>query len=173
MTKKIFEALTLEIDAEVSDDDARVIRIQQIFVSDASVAKKIQMELKKDMDFMSLAGTYNELESAEVDVARGKLPKEVEDIAFEMDNGEISSAIQTENGYYFIKCLNKFLKEPTETNKAIILQQREKEVFENVYRDFVDNSKFQLNQKAWDSIEIDDMREFKTNMFFEYFEENM
>lgn len=173
MTKKIFEALTLEIDAEVSDDDARVIRIQQIFVSDVSVARKIKAELKKDADFMSLAGIYNELETAELDVARGKLPKEVEDIAFEMDNGEISSAIQTENGYYFIKCLNKFQKELTETNKAIILQQREKEVFENVYRDFVDKAKFQLNQKAWDSIEIDDMRGFKTNTFFECFEECM
>ena len=122
---------------------------------------------------MSLAAAYNELESIEADVARGTLPKEVEDIAFEMDNGEISSAIQTENGYYFIKCLNKFQKELTETNKAIILQQREKEVFENVYRDFVDKAKFQLNQKTWDSIEIDDMREFKTNTFFECFEESM
>ena len=173
ITKKIFEALTQEIDAEVSDDDARVIRIQQIFVSDDAIAKKIKSELKGDTEFMSLAGIYNELETAELDVARGKLPKEVEDIAFEMDNGEISSAIQTENGYYFIKCLNKFQKELTEANKVIILQQREKEVFENVYRDFVDNAKFQLNQKAWDSIEIDDMREFKTNTFFECFEENM
>ena len=173
ITKKIFEALTQEIDAEVSDDDARVIRMQQIFVSDDDIAKMIKSELKKDTDFMSLAGTYNELETSELDVSRGKLPREVEDIAFEMDNGEISSAIKTENGYYFIKCLNKFQKELTEANKTIILQQREKEVFENVYRDFVDHAKFQLNQKVWDSIEIDDMREFKTNTFFECFEENM
>ena len=173
ITKKIFEALTQEIDAEVSDDDARVIRIQQIFVSDDAIAKKIKSELKGDTEFMSLAGTYNELETSELDVSRGKLPREVEDIAFEMDNGEISSAIKTENGYYFIKCLNKFQKELTEANKTIILQQREKEVFENVYQDFVDHAKFQLNQKVWDSIEIDDMREFKTNTFFECFEESM
>ena len=97
----------------------------------------------------------------------------MEDIAFEMDNGEISSAIKTENGYYFIKCLNKFQKELTEANKTIILQQREKEVFENVYQDFVDHAKFELNQKVWDSIEIDDMLKFKTNTFFEYFEEKI
>ena len=173
ITKKIFEALTQEIDAEVSDDDARVIRMQQIFVSDDDIAKMIKSELKKDTDFMSLAGTYNELETSELDVSRGKLPREVEDIAFEMDNGEISSAIKTENGYYFIKCLNKFQKELTEANKTIILQQREKEVFENVYRDFVDHAKFQLNQKVWDSIQINDMIEFKTNTFFECFEERM
>ena len=95
ITKKIFEALTQEIDAEVSDDDARVIRIQQIFVSDDAIAKKIKSELKGDTEFMSLAGTYNELETSELDVSRGKLPREVEDIAFEMDNGEISSAIKT------------------------------------------------------------------------------
>ena len=173
ITKKIFEALTQEIDAEVSDDDARVIRIQQIFVSDDAIAKKIKSELKGDTEFMSLAGTYNELETSELDVSRGKLPREVEDIAFEMDNGEISSAIKTENGYYFIKCLNKFQKELTEANKTIILQQREKEVFENVYQDFVDHAKFELNQKVWDSIEIDDMLKFKTNTFFEYFEEKI
>ena len=173
ITKKIFEALTQEIDAEVSDDDARVIRIQQIFVSDDAIVKKIKSELKGDTEFMSLAGTYNELETSELDVSRGKLPREVEDVAFEMDNGEISSDIETEHGYYFIKCLNKFEKELTEANKTIILQQREKEVFASVCRDFVDHAKFQLNQKVWDSIQINDMIEFKTNTFFECFEERM
>ena len=69
--------------------------------------------------------------------------------------------------------MNKFQKELTEANKTIILQQREKEVFENVYQDFVDHAKFQLNQKVWDSIQINDMIEFKTNTFFECFEERM
>ena len=150
-----------------------MIRIQQIFVSDDTIAKKIKLELKGDTEFMSLAGTYNELETSELDVSRGKLPREVEDVAFEMENGEISSAIETEHGYYFIKCLNKFQKELTEANKTIILQQREKEVFENVYQDFVDNARFRLNQKVWDSIQINDMLAFKTNTFFECFEERM
>lgn len=172
MTKKIFETLTKEIDAEVSDDDARVIRIQQILVSNEITAKELEKELKKEVDFLSLAGSYNELESSEISVARGELPKEVEAVAFEMDNGDISSAIKAENGYYFIKCINKFEKDLTEKNKTTILKQREKDVFENVYHDFVDNAKFELNQKVWDSIKVDDMRGFKTNTFFECFDES-
>ncbi len=54
------------------------------------------------------------------------MPKEVEDIAFNLNDDEISESIATEDGYYFIKCINKFNQELTDANKDKIVKKREK-----------------------------------------------
>ena len=41
----------------------------------------------------------------------GQLLEEVEDVAFNMNDNEISQMITTDNGYYFIKCVSKLDQE--------------------------------------------------------------
>ena len=52
------------------------------------------------------------------------MPKEVVKEAFELENEEISGKIKTKEGYYFIKCINKYNKELTDKNKKVILEER-------------------------------------------------
>ena len=102
------------------------------------------------------------------------LPDEVEAVAFELNDGQISDMIKTDDGYYFIKCISKLDEEKTEKNKEIILQQREQEQFNDDYNRFVKNADFELNSQLWDSIDIKNENDLKTNSFFtiynKYFE---
>lgn len=170
IAEKLYKELTSEIDAEVSDDDARVIHIQQIFVSSEASAKTVEGKIKSGQDFSILAGSYNEGAEYEYDVARGKLPIEVEEVAFELDNDEISSMIETKEGFYFIKCMNKFDEELTEANKINILQEREKDSFESVYQEFVHQATFDLQEDYWNSFDMESLKDIKTNCFFECYE---
>ena len=76
----------------------------------------------------------------EIIMARNAYPKVIEDIAFHLDNGQVSEMITTENGYYFLKCISKYEQKLTEENKKTILIQRRKEQFDDVLTTFVENS---------------------------------
>ena len=170
IAQKLYRNLTQGINEEVSDDEARVIRIQQIFVKSEETARLIQQKLEGKEKFDNLASTYNEAEVIERHLARGEYPKAVDDVVFRMDNNEVSGMITTEDGYYFIKCLNKFDEELTEANKENIVIKRRKEQFDDKFVEFVNDSLFELNEKVWDDIKIDTSGEIKTKSFFEVYD---
>jgi len=87
-----------------------------------------------------------------------------------LDDGEVSEMIATDEGYYFIKCLNKFDKELTEENKDNIIAKRRKEQFEDKLIEFIENSQFDLNEKVWDDIQVDTTGNIETNSFFEIYQ---
>ena len=58
----------------------------------------------------------------------------------------------------------------TEANKVNILNQREKEQFNDVYEDFVGNAVFYLNEDVWNEIKIDKSLDIKTDSFFEIYD---
>ena len=81
LAEKLYNTLTQGVEAEVSDDDARVIKVQQIFVSSLNNANVLDKKIKNGEDFSSIASSYNESEVFEANVARGEYPKEVEEVA--------------------------------------------------------------------------------------------
>lgn len=170
LAQKLYQSLTNSVNEEVSDDEARVIEIMQIFVTDETKAAEVAAKLQRGDDFASVANNYNQLSSIQVTVARDELPEAVEEIAFNLDNGETSGKIQVENGFYFVKCLNKYDEELTEANKSNIVEKREKEAFDDVYSEYVSGLSSNLNQELWDNLELDTSGEIVTDSFFEIFE---
>lgn len=169
LAKKLYRSLTEGIDEEVSDDEARVIRIQQIYVTEKAAAKAVKKKLKNGDDFAAVAGTYNQAGEIEIVVARDELPQEVENAAFNLDNDDVSDMVKTDDGYYFIKCLNKLEEQLTENNKDNIRQKRRMEQFDRVYQTFVDGATFILNNSLWDEISLEGTDEIQTDSFFEVY----
>ncbi len=166
LAKKLYDTLTQGINEEVSDDEARVIRIQQIYVTNQAIADSVSSKLAAGEDFAAVAAAYNEAGEIELTIPRGYFPKEVEDIAFNLNNDTYSGRIDTENGFYFIKCLNKFEQELTEANKDNILVRREKEQFEDVYQEFVETAEFEMNEELWNETELEPLASVTTDSFF-------
>lgn len=172
LAQKLYDSLTQNINIEVSDDEARVIRIQQIYVTNANNASAVNQKLTNGEDFAAVASNYNEAAVVETTVARGTLPEAVEEIAFNLDNDAVAGMIESDGGYYFIKCLNKFEEELTEANKANIIVKREKAQFEDAYLDFTEKAEYDLNEELWESVAIAEEETITTDSFFEVFEEN-
>jgi foldase protein PrsA len=166
LAQKLYKTLTVGVDEEVSDDEARVVQVQQIVVQDEATADEIAKKLDAGSDFLSVASAYQQGTDSEKMVARGDYPQEVENIVFNLDDGETSERIDTEDGYYFVKCLNRFDEELTEQNKEIIRQNRQKEQFENSYQQFVDAATFQMNDTLWDEVTLDGTENIVTDSFF-------
>ena len=170
LAQKLYHSLTNGVNEEVSDDEARVMEIMQIYVTDEDRAHEVEQKLAQGDDFASVANNYNELSAIQVMVSRDDLPDEVEEVAFQLDDNAVSGMIAAGNGYYFIKCLNKYNEELTEANKSNIVEKREKEAFDDVYNEFVASLSSRLNTDLWDGIELTTDGSIQTNSFFAVFE---
>lgn len=170
LAQKLYNSLTDGVNEEVSDDEARVIEIMQIFVSDEEKAAAVLGKLANGDDFATVANNYNELSAIQVMVSRDDLPQEVEDVAFRLDDNEISQMVAVDNGYYFIKCLNKYNVEMTEENKENIVEKRQKEAFDDIYNEFIAAQNSYLNVELWEELELEVGENITTNTFFAVYE---
>ena len=170
LAQKVLKELTGEINGEVSDDEARVMEVLQIYVTDAEKAAEVSEKLRNGEDFASVANMYNELPGIQSNICRDDLPDEVEAVVFQMDDNEISNGIEAEGGYYFLKCLNKYNVELTEANKVTIVEKREKEAFDDVYNEFVAGLDSRINEDVWEELKLDTTSQIKTGSFIETYE---
>ena len=169
LAQKLYTSLTGAVNEEVSDDEARVMELMQIYVSDSTKADEVAARLAVGEDFASVANNYNEAGSIQITASRDDLPAEVSATAFQMDNDQMSGKIEAENGFYFIKCLNKYNQELTEANKTNIVEKREKEAVDDVYNEYTESLTSSINEKVWDALEPETGSGMQTNSFFETF----
>lgn len=170
IAEKLYSVLTQGVNEEVSDDEARVIRVQQIYVESLQRAQEVEQKLAAGDDFASVASNYNEASSIETTMKRGDYSEAVDAVAFHLDNGQQSGMIFAEDGYYFIRCLNKFEAGLTELNKGNIIAQRQKQQFDDVFHEFIVASEFELNEEAWNDIELDISGAITTDSFFKVYD---
>lgn len=169
LAQKLYTSLTGAVNEEVSDDEARVMELMQIYVSDSKKADEVAARLAAGEDFASVANNYNEAGSIQITASRDDLPAEVSATAFQMDNDQMSGKIEAENGFYFIKCLNKYNQELTEANKTNIVEKREKEAVDDVYNEYTESLTSSINEKVWNALEPETGSGMQTNSFFETF----
>ena len=167
LANKVYQSLTQSVDEEVSDDEARIMEAMQIYVKTQDNAEEVSAKLAAGEDFAAVASNYNQKPVIEITFGRGDLPEEVEKAAFELDDGAVSDCIQTDDGFYFIKCINKFNEELTDANKSNIVDAREKAAFDDVYEEFVSTLASNLNESVWENIPLVTDGSISTNSFFE------
>lgn len=167
LADKVYQSLTNSVDEEVSDDEARIMEAMQIYVNSQEKVNEIEEKLANGEDFAAIASNYNEKPEIEITFGRGEMPEVVEKVAFELDNEEISDCISTEEGYYFIKCTNKYNEELTDANKSNIVEAREEAAFDDVYHKFVVNLISDLNEEVWEKLTLLTDGSITTDSFFE------
>lgn len=170
LADKLYRTLINGVNEEISDDEARVMQVQQIYVSSLNKAEEVSAKLAAGENFETVASAYNEASDVETTLARGECPQNVEEKAFGMNNDEVSDRIDVDGGYYFFKCVNKFDQELTEENKKKILTGKEKAQFEDMYNQYVDEAVTQLNEKVWSKITIEDSSSIATDSFFSVYD---
>lgn len=167
LANKVYQSLTQSVDEEVSDDEARIMEAMQIYVKTQDKAEEVSAKLAAGEDFAAVASNYNQKPVIEITFGRGDLPEEVEKAAFELDDGAVSDCIQTDDGFYFIKCINKFNEELTDANKSNIVDAREKAAFDDVYEEFVSTLASNLNESVLENIPLVTDGSISTDSFFE------
>ncbi len=189
LANKVYEYIIRDVNPEISDDEARTITVQHIFLKtystdaegnrqefDASkkeeIYKKaceIREEAAAGTDFAELAARYSEDSTVTYSFGKGEMEQNFEEAAFNLETGEISQVVETEAGYHIIRCVNTFDREQTDLNKQTIVEQRRKEVFGQEYDTFAEGLVRQLNTKLWEEIHLLHDEALITSDFFEVY----
>lgn len=157
LANKLFAALTKEAQREISDDEARVITVQVIFLEkgNGSLIQELYQKATRDKeDFLTLAETYSKHAWIEGKLSRGDLPEEVDEAAFLLTTGEISKVITCDEGLYLIKCVNNYEKELTAKHREELIETWKREMFKAEYDSYVRNLYMRVNENVWESIDF-------------------
>ncbi len=174
LADKLYDYIIRDINPEISDDEARTITVEQIFVRAYSLdesgnkvmfgegqrisaydrIRQAQIKIWNGENFEDLVGIYNEADESIISFGKGEMDSAYEDAAFNLGTDEISGIVETADGYAIIKCISTFNREETEVNKVRIVEQRRRQVFGDQYDAFVRNLTKELNTRLWDSISL-------------------
>jgi foldase protein PrsA len=178
LANKMYETLTLNVDNNVSDAEARQITVQDIFVQNYNLdaegkqvalseedktsaynkVKSLLAQAKETKDFKALAEANSEAEELEYTFGKGKAPKEFGDVfenaAFSLKTGETSDIITTDKGWHIIYCVSDFNEDATTQVKENIIEQRRSDMFSELYTKWSADDKVVVNQEAWDAIPL-------------------
>lgn len=193
IAEKVYDSIVADITPEISDDEARIITVSQIFFKtyyyDAKGAKQrygtnaridihkralgVQDRLLAGESFELLATEYNEAAETTVILGKGVADPEYEAAAFALGNGEMSDLIETADGYVLIKCLNAYDREKTDANKATILDEHKRKGFDAIYEKFADGLDREMNDSLWDKVTLTYHKSVTTQSFLDYYNEYM
>lgn len=191
LADKVYQYIIQDINPEISDDEARTITVQHIFlrtsVSDgagnwveygedkkAAVYEKAQeireMAVSGEQDFVELASRYSEDAAITCSFGKGETEPAFEEAAFALETGEISQVVDSGGGYHIIKCVSTFDREQTDANKLQIVEERRREVFGQEYEAFVETLDRSLNEKLWKQAALTHAEETSDVGFFAVYE---
>lgn len=189
LANKVYSSIIEGTNPEISDDEARTITVSQIFIKTYALdgagekveytqdskqtayekIKNIQKMLRGGDDFDELAARYSESGQLTVSFRKGEAEPEYEESAFELGNGEVSGIIETDSGYYLIKCISTLDREETDKNKAKIMEQRKEEAFSAIYDEFVLTQIRNLNDELWEQVQFIHDENCTTTTFFDIY----
>lgn len=176
LTDKLYELKTGEEGNEISDENARVIDVLYIYFQTAdrdiygnvmkyeesrineirSKAQSVLDRVNQGGDFQSLAVSESDDTEYESVFGRGTMEETFETAAFALADGETSGLVETEDGYYIIKCVNDYLEKETEENKQNLQERYKADKFREIYEPFLEKQTLEFNNKVWDKISINE-----------------
>lgn len=196
LANKVYSHIIEGTNPEISDDEARTVTLSQIFIKTYAMSgsgekipyteesrgaafdkiKSIQKMIREGESFDELATRYSEAQFT-VSIRKGEMAPEYEEVAFELGNEEVSGIIETDDGYYIIKCISTLDREETDRNKEKIMEQRKEEAFSAIYDEFMLTQIRNLNDELWEQVTFVHDENCTTTTFFDiynrYFEEEL
>ena len=176
LARKTFEVTTLNVNTDISNEEAAQSRFQSIAVRtykiDASGNKVFYQgeELTKLLsrveslrtqalttdNFYKLAEANTE-DSAMLDFTGGvgDFPKEYEEQVLGLKAGQLSEVIETTDYFYIFYCVTEFDEDATQAKKEEIILERQEEEFKRCYQEWKEQIAIEVNDEVWNALGFD------------------
>ena len=175
---KVYTYIIRDINPEISDDEARTVTVDWIYlkspVDDFQIKQKaynVLAKLQAGEDFEAVANEYSDDPVLTHSFCKGVESPEIETVAFNLAEGEISDVIFCIDGYYILRCVSTLNRQETDDNKIRMVEQRKNEAFNDVYGSFAKEQIKQLNEDAWEKIELIRDENVQTSNFFDVYDQ--
>ncbi len=175
LATKIYESLTLNVDTDISDEEARQMVLEYIYLAKYRVAEhgvivarteeelqrlhtravKLAEEAKTTDDFYALAkNNTDDTDEIRITVGYGEMNETLEKIAFQMQEGETSDLIELEDGYFILHCKSYQDEEATEQAKIDVILERQEKAFSDQYALWQEETEVWVDELLWETIDL-------------------
>lgn len=172
LAERLVAQVTAIVEDEISDDEARVIEVQQIVFplvmigEDGSTTPLSAVEVAEVRDkarqaadraaagdaFTTLQEIYSSEAPGNIRVSRYDVEEIWEQAVFALGSGETSDVIETEDALYVVRCITNLVEDETVTNKEVIRERKKAEIFYQEYNAFVAKLMVQADETRWQTI---------------------
>lgn len=175
LAKKMYDVVAGTVDTNISDEEAKQVSIGYILVRTSGMDKNgnevklteeqiksagkraaaLQKQAKKQKDFLEFAQGNSDDETVEMTFSHNNGPKEFLDIAFSMEQDEVSDVLETEEGFYIICCLAPYDEAKTTEYKEKVILDRETEAFSKAYQKWKEEYKVVVSSTLLNQISFE------------------
>lgn len=151
LVDKLREEIIEQADIEVSESDARVMDVWRIECEDSEKAYAALEDINNNPEasFETLARRNSCNSEIELKVSRGELGQSVEEVVFNLEDGEVSPVIPGENHYFIFKCDKGYDEEATAERKAEMAVERQNRAVGLKYEEYIAEKPFEVDKTAW------------------------
>lgn len=181
LAEKLYETVTIDIDTDVSDEEAQQCKIDRLFLRNYGTDSKgnriplrdseledIRNKMKElhekalnGEDFYALADSNSDEDTIEFVIGRGDLSEAEEKIAFSLNDGEVSDIIELDDGYVILYCVDSYDEDATLQVKEQIIEQRRSDLFVELYTQWYSNYEVKVNMELWNKLELAPIQSLK------------
>ena len=167
---KVEIELTNEKVEQSSDNDARIMQVNMIVLSKEKTAKAVLKKAKAGEDFEKLAKKYSQESQIQYALSREMFGEEFSNQVFDLEKGQISDIIKSDDKYYIVYCIQDYDKDATSEHKEELEKEKRQEIFDKLYKEYVDKLSSQFNKSVWKQIDIETIPSVKKADFFGIYE---
>lgn len=176
IANKMFYIATDDADTNISDEEAKQIKIQfieiitngmnrsgmQVALNDkekATALKRAQQMLAdaaQAQDFLTFAKENTDAQEVELIMGKdtNKLDAAAVTAAFSLQKDQLSEVIQGDTGYYIIKCIETENPDETQARKEEIIADRQTKMFKKKYANWLKDYDVNISEAFWSVLEI-------------------
>lgn len=169
--QKMISVLTEGSYLEISDNDKRVITIQVICMEDAEAAKRVQSRVAAGEDFLQAAKENSILEKVEYQVSRGSLNPLLEEVAFYLEDGEISEVLDAGEEYFIIKCIDDFDEAMSMANEEAVYRKSLYEQWYPFVAEYAKNCSVGFSKRLWNKMKFYETQALTADNLYSVYEE--
>lgn len=179
LASRVYEQLTLNVDTHIPEEEVRHMVLQYVYVPkfyEGTDEEKIYYSEEECVNlgaaallFMSKVqsrpagatfSSENSEEYAPIELIADhktlceKLPDNLGDIAFNLEENEIEGIYETKDGFFLLDCVKRTDEESTDKARIKIIEEREKTLFDESYRAWEDEAVIKTNYPVWNLVTV-------------------
>ena len=171
---KTAEYLISDVDSEVSDADAKIIRVQEIVVSDELLAEQLLQQVHvSGANFSYYARQNSEDPNIEKTLAKSEKEDAIYQAAFALEEGQISDIIEQDGKYYILKCIDAYDEAATLERKKKLEETIRSNALLKQYTAYADEHIVRFREPFWKEIDLTAHPESDADNFFSLFDANI
>ncbi|MBE5959255.1 MAG: hypothetical protein E7254_10410 [Lachnospiraceae bacterium] len=178
LADKLYKRNTDAVSDSISDEDARVIAIRRIFIDTSKTDSKTAIEelnhVKKQVengyqDFLVQANKLSDKKEVELNLKKNEAKQPYELAAFELNDDEIGSVVEQNDGVYLVQCVSTYVEGATQKNKEQIIVDNKIKNFSAMYDKFIKDNGNDINKNAIEEIKLSNDKKVANTELFVYY----